>query len=958
MSATPVELIDESSHEEEEDEISLDEKEAILFGVSPQKIALDPMNEMDTLSTPLKAEYGSFSPTEKIKMFADDFRSKIAEQFREGFVLVFDSSTPRYEVCIEGDKLCAHERPRPWITYGISCLDKLQGDPPKLKKKDADNLLRKLRAPGVRYAIQRAPDGRHIYVIVTVSRERAEWYMDKLDMQVEIDAEATVRYARKKLRSFALAQHTYIPEIDDNDPEVYLNTETKTPMKRIGSEEVALLDMNLWYHIHIPYDSNVPKKIYKKSSMAARVSEAELAKWPDGGILNNRLFLRVVWSYLTNDKRVAGCGYKIENHLNNASHPLVTVYATNDPNVQRPGDMTNRRLRDVALDLASTFAEGWKNLGKGGQQQTIVEIRDYYGEQVAFYFAFLLHYQRWLQALVPVGTIWFFIQIGFGRIDVPGSIFVVLYFCIWATMMLENWYRLEHKLRFEWGMMNIKKTETPRPGFKGRLSYSSTTGQLIETYSSLMWYYLRIIFSAGWICVCLGCVIASVIGIWTLQRRPSFRDNPLMSVVLGFINSVQITLFNMMYTRIAIWLNQREGHRLESEYYNHLVVKRVLFYIVNSFNSIVYLAFYKNFHSNKERLQAVRLQLVTLFVSMIFIQNVTEVAVPMAVNWFFGKVEDHNETKRNAFHPHSHEDGHGHSHMAEPTSTVTVSVADLSADVIAEAEMDIATVADDTGAEARSASSASSSSSSSESGAFEDMKRSTGDFQPPGMESTKTEIQLTVDDEIWTDARQQFGLPEAPSVLDNTAEIVIQFGYVTLFCVVFPLMPMLAIINNFVEFRLDYYTLSTSRRCVPYPAMGIGVWKPVLSTFCTIAVVTNLVLICFRGHFSKVYNLSRTDLFIFFFTACLTLFFLQFVMRFLIPDYTGATVRALERQAQCEKFLFLANVKKNASLSRHASALLAQHGIASPKKVTMSSIDEDDSGDELDNLSDRELEEI
>ena len=47
------------------------------------------------------------------------------------------------------------------------------------------------------------------------------------------------------------------------------------------------------------------------------------------------------------------------------------------------------------------------------------------------------------------------------------------------------------------------------------------------------------------------------------------------------------------------------------------------------------------------------------------------------------------------------------------------------------------------------------------------------------------------------------------STFDDYAEMIIQFGYVTLFVVSFPLAPALAFVSNFVEMRTDALKILT-----------------------------------------------------------------------------------------------------------------------------------------------------
>lgn len=70
---------------------------------------------------------------------------------------------------------------------------------------------------------------------------------------------------------------------------------------------------------------------------------------------------------------------------------------------------------------------------------------------------------------------------------------------------------------------------------------------------------------------------------------------------------------------------------------------------------------------------------------------------------------------------------------------------------------------------------------------------------------------------------------------------VIQFGFVTLFVASFPLAPILALVNNLFEIRVDAWKITTQfRRVVPEKAQDIGAWQPILQGIAILAVVTNV----------------------------------------------------------------------------------------------------------------------
>lgn len=85
---------------------------------------------------------------------------------------------------------------------------------------------------------------------------------------------------------------------------------------------------------------------------------------------------------------------------------------------------------------------------------------------------------------------------------------------------------------------------------------------------------------------------------------------------------------------------------------------------------------------------------------------------------------------------------------------------------------------------------------------------------------------------------------------------VLQFGFTTIFVAAFPLAPLLALLNNIIEIRLDAYKFVTQwRRPLPSQAKDIGKlkmlhwhWKKVcLPVLCGFKGITLCLIVCVCG---------------------------------------------------------------------------------------------------------------
>ncbi|XP_047493990.1 anoctamin-1-like isoform X1 [Penaeus chinensis] len=81
-------------------------------------------------------------------------------------------------------------------------------------------------------------------------------------------------------------------------------------------------------------------------------------------------------------------------------------------------------------------------------------------------------------------------------------------------------------------------------------------------------------------------------------------------------------------------------------------------------------------------------------------------------------------------------------------------------------------------------------------------------------------------------------------------EMVLQYGFVTIFVSSFPLAPLFAFLNNIFEMRLDAKKLLTHfRRPISQRVKDIGIWFKILDSIGKLAVITNAFIIAFTSNF-------------------------------------------------------------------------------------------------------------
>lgn len=148
--------------------------------------------------------------------------------------------------------------------------------------------------------------------------------------------------------------------------------------------------------------------------------------------------------------------------------------------------------------------------------QPVDEIRDYFGDETALYFAWLGVYTKSLgmQSLFGVVTMIFGMIQNRGDIDPDLNDFTMFYsvsVAVWSVMFLQQWHRRENELRFLWGTESLAENQTPRMEFKGKLDINKVTGR--ETIVEKGWVrgFSRKVFSWTVVMLMMALTIASAL---------------------------------------------------------------------------------------------------------------------------------------------------------------------------------------------------------------------------------------------------------------------------------------------------------------------------------------------------------------------------------------------------------------------------------------------------------------
>ncbi|KAF2165713.1 hypothetical protein M409DRAFT_67080 [Zasmidium cellare ATCC 36951] len=399
------------------------------------------------------------------------------------------------------------------------------------------------------------------------------------------------------------------------------------------------------------------------------------------------------------------------------------------------------------------------------------DIRNRFGEKVAYYFAFENTYFTFLIPPTVVGILAYFILGSF-------SPFYAALQCLWSVVFVEWWKHQERDLALRWGVRGVSNIESKRHEFHATKQVEDpATGETQKVFpwsERLQRQLLQIPFAfiaalvlGSLICLCF----AIEIFIGEVYSGPG-------KSVLTFTPTVILTtclpLLTGAMSNLAKRLNDYENYETDSQYDRQHTGKLFVLDFITSYMGIM----------------------LTAFVYVPF----GSVLVPSLD--VFGKVLAKDESQLNTAAKKGFTINPDRLRKQVIYFAVTASIVNFAMEVVVPYFKRQGLIK---------------------------FKEMTAKGTNSGLQPSANAEDPPDEKEFLDRVRSEAGLP-AYDVYTDLREMIIQFGYLSLFGVVWPLVPASYLVNNWFELRADAVKICIEmQRPTPWRADTIGPWLDALS---------------------------------------------------------------------------------------------------------------------------------
>ena len=495
----------------------------------------------------------------------------------------------------------------------------------------------------------------------------------------------------------------------------------------------------------------------------------------------------------------------------------------------------NRALRRRAKRVNPFFGDSLEDF--------LRDVRSMYGEKVAFYYAFNAHYTMWLVWPSAVGAFLFVLSFIAQQQVQQFSPFFAAFMAIWGAAFCKAWKRRANRLALEWGTLNRREIEVVRKAFYGWPRTSPITGELEAAYPE--WRralkYMVTVVVIGLQVISMCCWVAVLyFGYFYIQSTDmelwrQFLLNGINSTIWGI--SLEFLNFIIFY-QIAVLLNNFENHRTVQIHENRLIAKIFTFYFIDCFLWFFLLAFFQiPFGAQIDQVMntTMHVELDKPFQREIWMSRLglTIGAVLSLTQWsmvFFADAYVPNKLRNRLLKRRAKGRAPQKPPRAQvgPTSSTQQQAPSLELPPIRLDDISPdASPNHHAGAGAPAAAGASGS----------------GGQRCAAASSSSSQQAESDPHERMSELLDQASMAPYDPMLDYCG-IVIQFGYVTFFSVVWQLAPLVCLLHTMFRRNSNLLRLDKlSMRPLPEPSGGIGLWDLLLKFTAYFAVLINCMIV-------------------------------------------------------------------------------------------------------------------
>ncbi|KAJ3279696.1 Anoctamin-7, partial [Borealophlyctis nickersoniae] len=338
-----------------------------------------------------------------------------------------------------------------------------------------------------------------------------------------------------------------------------------------------------------------------------------------------------------------------------------SAYNTHEPPYNPDGSPT------LYTKLLTTWA---KNSSWFRQSQPLDDIRAYFGEKLALYFAFFaftnamvmwacvgglivfaygfvaaaLSHDPSIDLTIPDETAPHSEILGFkGRrlFDNLLSPLFGFYICIWAVLFPHLWKRQERALSWRWGTSSFSFHEHRRAHYVGTVDRLNPVTHIKERFFPTYLRRLRqlsfLFIAIAWI----GIIILSIYGEIVLETFLHHHDwnEVVLAIMVGVCSLVSILTIRQVYMVTAERWNEWENYKSDTNFEDAFILKLFLFDFFNNYSHPFYFAFLRRYFGELwfgegagcevgRCSTALTIELFVIFIGEQLVERIMEIVLP------------------------------------------------------------------------------------------------------------------------------------------------------------------------------------------------------------------------------------------------------------------------------------------------------------------------------------------